>query len=110
MTRALILFILAAPLFAQQKPTTTQNPLDKLHDQAKAVFERAGVPFSEEQERSVALMIEDRRQAFVLLCGDPFLAAQRRRMLDCGKWKSSFPISPLIWADRKIRFTSCTSA
>ncbi len=63
MKRAIVIFFLAASLFAQQKPTTTQNPLDKLHDQAKAVFERAGVPFSEEQEKSIALMIEDRRQA-----------------------------------------------
>jgi hypothetical protein len=54
---------MTAPLFAQQKPAATQNPLDKLHDQAKEVFSKAGVPFSEEQEKSIALMIEDRRQA-----------------------------------------------
>jgi hypothetical protein len=63
MQRAIILFLLTASLFAQQKPTTTQNPLDKLHDQAKAAFERADVPFSEEQEKAIALMIEDRKQA-----------------------------------------------
>src|SRR5262245_25577935 len=63
MKRVLLLFLVAAPLMAQQKAATTQNPLDTLHDQAKAVFEKAGVPFSEEQEKSVALMIEDRRQA-----------------------------------------------
>ena len=39
---ALILLLLTAPVFPQQKSTTTQNPLDTLHDQAKAVFERAG--------------------------------------------------------------------
>ena len=63
MKRVLLLFLVAAPLMAQQKDATTQNPLDTLHDQAKAVFEKAGFPFSEEQEKSVALMIEDRRQA-----------------------------------------------
>src|SRR5262245_57631009 len=70
MKRAVVLFILVAPLYGNQRPTTTQNPLDKLHDQATVVFERAGVPFSEEQERSIALMIEDRRQASEELFGE----------------------------------------
>ena len=90
---ALLLFFLAVPLFAQQKATTTQNPLDKLHDQAKAVFERAGVPFSEEQEKSVALMIEDRRQASEELFGQlmdfrggPVQGQQQDRAVAAIKW------------------------
>ena len=52
MMRALLILLLTAPLVAQQKPTTTQNPLDKLHDQAKELFSKAGFPFSAISERS----------------------------------------------------------
>jgi hypothetical protein len=93
MKRALILLLLTTPLFAQQKPTTTQNPLDILHDQAKAVFERAGVPFSDEQEKSIALMIEDRRQASEELFGQlmdfrggPVQGQQQDRAVAGIKW------------------------
>jgi hypothetical protein len=93
MMRAFILLFLAVPLFAQQKPTTTQNPLDKLRDQAKAVFEGAGVPFSEEQETSVALMVEDRRQASEDLFGQlmdfrggPVQGQQQDRAVAAIKW------------------------
>src|SRR5256712_11366025 len=93
MKHVLILFLLTAPLFAQQKPTTTQNPLDKLHDQAKAVFEKAGVPFSEDQEKSVTLMIEDRRQASEDLFGQlmdfrggPVQGQQQDRAVAAIKW------------------------
>src|SRR5215510_1804038 len=88
-----LLLMLAAPLIAQQKPTSTQNPLDRLHDQAKAVFERAGVPFSPEQEKSVALMIEDRRQASEDLFGQlmdfrsgPVQGQQQDRAVAAIKW------------------------
>src|ERR1700752_933883 len=93
---ALILLLLAAPLADQQKPTSTQNPLDKLHDQAKAVFERAGVPFSEDQEKSVALMIEDRRQASEDLFGQlmdfrsgPVQGQQQDRAVAAIKWMNA---------------------
>src|SRR5215510_5149317 len=88
-----LLLMLAAPLIAQQKPTTTQNPLDKLHDQAKAVFERAGAPFSEEQEKAIALMIEDRRQAsedlfgqLMDFSGGPVQGQQQDRVVAAIKW------------------------
>src|SRR5262247_2792243 len=93
MTRALLLLLVAVPLMAQQKATTTQNPLDTLHDQAKAVFEAAGVPFSAEQENSVALMIEDRRQASEDLFGQlmdfrggPVQGQQQDRAVAAIKW------------------------
>src|SRR5262245_6847090 len=93
MQRALLLLFLAAPLLGQQKPAATQNPLDTLHDQAKAVFERAGVPFSEDQEKSIALMIEDRRQASEDLFGQlmdfrsgPVQGQQRDQAVAGIKW------------------------
>jgi hypothetical protein len=62
--RALALLLLfVTPLVAQQQPSTTKNPLDQLRDQAKEVFERAGMPLSSEQEKAVAVLIEERRQA-----------------------------------------------
>src|SRR5262245_25448834 len=93
MKRVLLLFLVAAPLLAQQKGASTQNPLDTLHDQAKAVFEKAGVPFSAEQEKSVALMIEDRRQASEDLFGQlmdfrsgPVQGQQQDRVVAAIKW------------------------
>jgi hypothetical protein len=88
-----LIFFFAVPLLAQQKPTTTQNPLDKLRDQAKALFETAGFPFSEEQEKSIALMIEDRRQASEDLFGQlmdfrsgPVQGQQQDRAVAAIKW------------------------
>src|ERR1041384_5069151 len=89
----LVVLLLALPLHSQQKSTTTQNPLDKLHDQAKALFERSGVPFSEDQEKSIALMIEDRRQASEDLFGQlmdfrsgPVQGQQQDRAVAGIKW------------------------
>lgn len=93
MKRALLILLMAVPAFAQDKPTTIQNPLDKLRDQAKDVFAQAGVPFSEEQERSIALMIEDRRQASEELFGElmdfrggPVQGQQQDRAVAGIKW------------------------
>src|SRR5262245_36199824 len=90
---ALLLLFIAAPLLGQQKPAATRNPLDTLHDQAKAVFERAGFPFSEEQEKAIALMIEDRRQASEDLFGQlmdfrggPVQGQQQDRAVAAIKW------------------------
>jgi len=57
------MFLLATPLLAQKLSPASRNPLDQLHDQAAAVLEKAGTPFSTDQEKAIALMIEDRRQA-----------------------------------------------
>jgi len=93
MNRAILFFLLATPLLAQQKPATTQNPLDTLHNQAKAVFEKAGFPFSEDQERSISLMIEDRRVASEDLFGQlmdfrsgPVQGQQQDRAVAAIKW------------------------
>ncbi len=96
MPRALIVFLLlvvSAPVLAQDKPAATQNPLDKLHDQAKTMFERERVPFSEEQEKTIALMIEDRRQASEELFGQlmdfrggPVQGQQQDRAVAGIKW------------------------
>src|SRR4051812_34418832 len=93
MHRIFLMLLVAVPLLAQQKPTTTQNPLDKLHDQAKALFERSGVPFSVDQEKSIALMIEDRRQASEDLFGQlmdfrsgPVQGQQRDQAVAGIKW------------------------
>ena len=42
---------------------TSQNPLDELRDQVTAVLADAGVPFTAEQARELALLIEEQRQA-----------------------------------------------
>lgn len=46
------------------------NPLAALNDQVKAVLAAAGVPFSADQERAIALMMEERRRASEDLFGD----------------------------------------
>jgi hypothetical protein len=93
MKRVILLLLLATPLFARQTTSTTQNPLDKLRDQAKQVFETAGFPFSEQQEQSIALMIEDRRQASEDLFGElmdfrsgPVQGQQQDRAVAGIKW------------------------
>ena len=64
MKRALAMLLLfVTPLVAQQQPSTAKNPLDQLRNQAKEVLDRAGTPFSPEQEKAIAAIIEERRQA-----------------------------------------------
>jgi hypothetical protein len=58
-----MLLLLVTPLVAQQPQSTAKNPLDQLRNQAKEVFDRAGAPFSPEQEKVIAAIIEERRQA-----------------------------------------------
>jgi hypothetical protein len=49
---------------------TAANPLATLNEQVKQVLATAGVPFSDEQERAIALMMEERRRASEELFGD----------------------------------------
>src|SRR5262245_40185797 len=58
----LLFFILTLPLLAQE-PAKENNPLVELRDEVKKLLDDAGVPFTEQQEKSIALMMEDRRQA-----------------------------------------------
>ena len=77
MRSALILFLaLAGPLLAQDRPAATQsaiavaaNPLAELKEEVKRVLAEASLPFTEEQERAIVLMMEDRRQASEELFG-----------------------------------------
>ena len=62
------MLLLATPLLAQES-AKEQNPLVELRDQVKKVLADASVPFTEDQEKSIALMMEDRRQASEELFG-----------------------------------------
>jgi hypothetical protein len=93
MHAVILLLFFAVSLPAQQQSLTKQNPLDTLHEQAKTVFATAGVPFSDEQEKSIALMIEDRRQASEDLFGQlmdfrsgPVQGQQQDRAVAMIKW------------------------
>jgi hypothetical protein len=69
--RALILLLLmAAPAAAQLPLSDSENPLAALNLQLEQVLDAAGVPFTTEQERAIALMMEDRRRASEELFGD----------------------------------------
>src|SRR3990172_8870548 len=56
----LITLLLATPAFGQ---LSTRNPLDELRDQVVQILADAGVPFSAGQEKELALLIEEQRQA-----------------------------------------------
>src|SRR5437867_1224219 len=64
----LVILLFASPLVAQQP--SGANPLAKLKDEVKQVLAEANLPFTEEQERAIVLMMEDRRQASEDLFGD----------------------------------------
>src|SRR5262245_5806741 len=75
----MIVFILAiaGPLIAQQSPSPAQsplsaaaNPLAESKEEVQRVLAEAGLPFTEEQEKAIVLMMEDRRQASEDLFGD----------------------------------------
>ncbi len=66
----LLLLLLAAPSAAQEPPEASANPLAALNEQLEQVLASADLPFSAEQERAIALMMEDRRRASEDLFGD----------------------------------------
>ena len=68
-TFILSLFVFIASTAAQDR-AATNNPLTQLRDEVKAVLAEARRPFTDEQERAIALMMEDRRQASEQLFGD----------------------------------------
>ena len=55
-----VFVLLTAPVHAQ---FTSRNPLDELKDQVTKVLAEAGVPFTAERDRQLALFIEEQRQA-----------------------------------------------
>lgn len=71
--RAFILFLillLAIPVAAQEQPSDADNSLAVLYEGLEQLLEESKVPFTEEQERAIALMMEDRRRASEDLFGD----------------------------------------
>ena len=73
----LILFTLSSPVLAQERSPATQSPLAtaanllaELKDEVRRVLADARLPFTDEQERAIVLMMEDRRQASEELFGN----------------------------------------
>jgi hypothetical protein len=67
---AVVFLLLPAPLFAQGGPLAGDNPLAELKDEVTRVLSGAKLPFTEDQERAIALMMEDRRKASEELFGN----------------------------------------
>jgi hypothetical protein len=91
---ALVLSVLlvASPVLAQESLTTV-NPLAALKDELSYVLAEADVPFSDGQERSIVLMMEERRQASEALFGDlmdfrggPTTAQETERLQSAIEW------------------------
>ncbi len=61
---------LTIPLAAQEKPLAATNPLAQLKDEVQRVLAGANLPFNDEQEKAIILMMEDRRKASEDLFGD----------------------------------------
>src|SRR5262245_1215352 len=61
-----LMFLLGITCFGQ---LTARNPVDELKDQLTQVLADANVPFTPEQEKQLALLIEEERQAAENLFG-----------------------------------------
>jgi hypothetical protein len=57
-------------LNAQERLAPAENPLAQLKEEVKRVLGEAQLPFSDEQEKRIVLMMEDRRRASEDLFGD----------------------------------------
>jgi hypothetical protein len=68
----ILLFLLVPPAFGQNPPAEAENPMAILKAQVDRVLAEARLPFSEEQDKAIILMMEDRRQASEELFGDQF--------------------------------------
>jgi hypothetical protein len=65
------LLLLPRPLLAQEgAPLAGENPLAELKEQVTQVLAEADVPFTDDQEQAIVLMMEDRRRASEQLFGD----------------------------------------
>jgi hypothetical protein len=78
---------------ASRPAETTANPMAALKDEVARVLNDAGKPFTEEQERAISLMMEDRRQASEQLFGDlmdfrdgPTRGQENDRLRDAISW------------------------
>jgi hypothetical protein len=65
----LALLLSVVPVVAQETPDAA-NPLAALNEELEQVLASASLPFTEEQTRAIALMMEDRRRASEELFGD----------------------------------------
>ena len=65
----LVVLLLAAPVAAQEELATEDNPLAALKGDLTRVLAAAEVPFGEEQDRDITLMMDDRLQASEALFG-----------------------------------------
>ena len=68
----LAVLLSVTPLGAQEPAASiaADNPLAAMKDELARALESASVPFTPEQERSIVLMMEERRQASESLFGD----------------------------------------
>ena len=69
-TLAALLILSAWPAIAQERTELPVNPLAQLKDEVKRVLADAALPFTDEQERAIILMMEDRHKASEDLFGD----------------------------------------
>ena len=67
MLRLLTFVLLSTAAFGQQ--FSTRNPLDELKDQVAKVLVEAGVPFTDQQDKALALFVEEQRQSSEELFG-----------------------------------------
>ena len=85
----LAILLLAGSLSAQDQTATADNPLATLKDEVKRVLTEAQVPFTDEQDQAIVLMMEDRRKASEDLFGEllDFRAGptQGRRPIACAR-------------------------
>jgi hypothetical protein len=95
-TLSILFLFFVTPLFAQDPANEANNPLLELRDEVKKVLSDAGVPFTEQQEKSIALMMEDRRQASEDLFGQlmdfrsgPVQGQQQDRAVAAIQWMHS---------------------
>ena len=67
---ALLLLLVPGSLFAQGTPLAGDNPLAELKAEVTRVLSEGKLPFTDEQDRAITLMMEERRQASEGLFGN----------------------------------------
>ncbi len=93
MSVVLIVLMLASPLFAQDAVTGAENPLAQLKAEVQKVVGDANLPFTDDQEKAITLMMEDRRKASEDLFGNlmdfssgPTRGQESDRLRDAIQW------------------------
>jgi hypothetical protein len=90
---SLLLLAFVWPAGAQDAALTTVNPLAALKDDLARALAAAGLPFTDDQERALVLMMEERRQASESLLGSlmdfrsgPATAPEAERLQSAIEW------------------------